>query len=595
MTNRFNPLTQARTVLVTALAVLALLAASVPTPRGLSAPAPVRRPHLSADLLALEARHSSTRERVIVQGSKEQIDALAARHHLPVVRYLLDAAVILADSAELSAVAAEDGVGNLSGDLPVSTGMSVSDVSTAANQVRAGASGFLGIGAVPPVTGHGVTVAVIDSGISYHKALGNKVIANISFVTGDPSVADAFGHGTHVAGIIAGSASAATGVTSLYTGGIAPDVQLINVRVLGSNGMGLTSDVLQGIQWVIAHRDTYKIKIINLSLGHPVTEFSATDPLDQAVMQAVLSGIVVVASAGNGGRSPTGGPVLGSITSPGNSPYAITVGALNTWGTAGRSDDTIASYSSRGPTQFDEIVKPDLAAPGNKIISLEAKDDVLSGQYPFLHTAGGSTNSYMQLSGTSMAAPMVSGAAALLLQGTPGLSPAQMKFALQSGATYMPDAGLLGAGAGSANFWSSRKTAQSGPLLSLPAALIGGLLARPSGAVFWDAGTLTRRLYAHTGIRLLSLVDLVLAWLNPSSFLKFGDLNLVGLTNTLASLTPKQLLWGEVGGWTSGEQIIWGETIYNPQGEQIIWGEQTTTEDNQIIWGESALSPADPQ
>jgi serine protease AprX len=201
----------------------------------------------------------------------------------------------------------------------------------------------------------------------------------------------------------------------------------------------------------------------------------------------------------------------------------------------------------------------------------------------------------MQLSGTSMAAPMVSGAAALLLQGTPGLSPAQMKFALQSGATYMPDAGLMAAGAGSVNFWSSRKTAQYGPVLSLPTALIGGLLAKPSGVVFWDAGTLSDRLYGGTGLRLLSLLDLLPAWLNPSSFLKFGDLNLVGLTNSLASLTPKQLLWGEVAGWTSGEQIIWGETMYDPQGEQIIWGEQTTTEDNQIIWGESALSPANPQ
>src|SRR5207237_1227477 len=142
------------------------------------------------------------------------------------------------------------------------------------------------------------------------------------------------------------------------------------------------------------------------------------------------------------------------ITSPGNSPLAFTVGALNTWGTVGRNDDTVADFSSRGPTKFDLAVKPDLAAPGTKIVSLEADGSYLSMTYPTLHVAGGVGNSYMRLSGTSMAAPMVSGAAALLLSGAPALTTAQLKLALQTGSTYMSDGGLVGAGAGSMNVWA---------------------------------------------------------------------------------------------------------------------------------------------
>src|SRR6185295_936743 len=128
---------------------------------------------------------------------------------------------------------------------------------------------------------------------------------------------DLFGHGTHIAGIITGSASAAAGVTGLYSGGIAPGARLVNVRVLGDDGTGWTSDVIAGIEWAITNRDRYDIKIINLSLGHPVTEPAATDPLDQAVFKAVSAGIVVVASAGNAGKAADGTPILGGITSPG--------------------------------------------------------------------------------------------------------------------------------------------------------------------------------------------------------------------------------------------------------------------------------------
>src|SRR5262249_62432175 len=123
----------------------------------------------------------------------------------------------------------------------------------------AGRSGLHAIGGVAAVNGHGMRVAVIDSGVNPHPALKNRSVANVSLVTGDSSYLDAFGHGTHVAGIITGSGSAAAGVTSLYTGGIAPGANIINVRVLGDDGSGLTSDVIAGIDWSIANRTKYNI------------------------------------------------------------------------------------------------------------------------------------------------------------------------------------------------------------------------------------------------------------------------------------------------------------------------------------------------
>jgi len=566
--------------------VVALVASSALTLRGSSAE---HRALLSSDLLAHQARHTKTKARVIVRGSDAELDALAYRHKLQIVRRLDGAAVLFANSDEVSQLASDAGVNLLSGDAEVHTSMSVSVKSTGADQTWAGTSGLLGIGSISGVTGQGIGVAVVDSGISPHSALANKVVENISFVTGDSSVLDAFGHGTHVAGIIAGTGSVASSVTPFYTGGIAPGVKLVNVRVLGANGSGLTSDVVAGLEWTIRNSAKYNIRIINLSLGHPVFESCVTDLLCQTVQKAVDNGIVVVASAGNSGKNAVGQTVLGSITVPGNSPVALTVGALNTFGTVNRNDDSVTTYSSRGPTRYDNTVKPDLAAPGNKIISLEAPGSFLAGTYPFLHKAGNGSNAYMQLSGTSMAAPMVSGGVALLLQGMPSLTVAQVKLILQSGSTFVPNGGLMGAGAGSVNFWSARQFAAKGLVSSVLSAV-----ASASGASYWDAGTLANRMNQGLGIRLLSLLDAPLAFLNPS-MLHYGDLNLIGLLNPLRLVSPKMLQWGQVGTWTNNQQIIWGDTVYDPQGQQIIWGDADTTDDNQIIWGDAVLTSSDPQ
>jgi serine protease AprX len=281
--------------------------------------------------------------------------------------------------------------------------------------------------------------------------------------------------------------------------------------------------------------------------------------------------------------------VLGGISSPGNSPYAITVGALNTWQTTGRSDDSVTTYSSRGPTRFDMAVKPDVVAPGNKIVSLEASGSHLLTSYPFLHTAGSGTNAYCRLSGTSMATPMVSGGVALLLQGNPSLSVGQIKLALQTGATYLPDAGLMGGGAGSVDFWIARQTTVNG-LGSLLNQLIGSPLG-PSGAAFWDGGTLAHHLCSGSGLRILSILQLRQVWLTPS-LLSWGDLNLVSALSPLVSSAPNPLIWGQVAGWTTSHEVIWGDTIFDPTGQEVIWGDLTIPDE--VIWGDSVLTSPDP-
>jgi len=547
------------------------------------------RASLSSDLLLFEGRLSTARTRVIVRGSKTEIEAMASRHGLAVVRWLDGAAVVLANSSQVSDLAADSANDILSGDALVAPFMDVSNASTAADQVRAGQSGgLLGIGGLAGVNGSGVTVAVIDTGISDHPALYQKVIASVSKVTGDPSTNDAHGHGTHIAGIIAGGASASTGITTAFRGGVAPGVKLVNVRVLGPDGTGYTSDVIAGIEWVIENRDQYQIRAINLSLGHPVTEPSTTDPLCQAVMKASMAGIIVIASAGNAGKADDGSPILGGISSPGNSPYAITVGAINTKGTPDRSDDIMATYSSRGPTKFENAVKPDVVAPGNKIISLEARGSYLRRTYPQFHFAGSSTNGYMSLSGTSMSAAVVTGGAALLMQANPKITSAQLKMALQSGATYMADGGLMGGGAGSVNFWSSRKMAANG-LTNLVSTLVGGVLTPPSGVMFWDAGTMTTRLYRGYGLRVLSLLEAPLAWLS-AGYLRSDELNLLGLSNPLSQMHPNEVIWGDVSRWSADQEVIWGDHLTNPEGQEVIWGDSRKMEGEEVIWGDSIVT-----
>lgn len=251
------------------------------------------------------------------------------------------------------------------------------------------------------LTGAGVTVAVIDSGIDPHPDLiepESRLTGWRDFVANRPEPYDDEGHGTHVAGIIAGNGFSSDGK---YVG-IAPEANLVGVKVLEDNGGGPISRVIAGLQWVVEKKRELAIRIVNLSLGAAAEKGYRTDPLSRAVAESRRRGLVICAAAGNEG------PKEGTITTPGISPYAITVGSIDDKRTVTRIDDVMADHSSRGPT-VDELSKPDLVAPGAGITSLKP---------------GGE---YIALSGTSMATPMVAGAAALILQKKPRLRPERVK------------------------------------------------------------------------------------------------------------------------------------------------------------------------
>ena len=544
-------------------------------------------PTLSADLH--DARTRGGRIRVIVQGAEPALGSLRSRLRGLVRRDLGSGLALDVTPEQFATLANDPSIAHISGDVPVAADMAGTNRITRASEVWQSTTGLLGLTSTTGYTGGGIGVAVLDSGIASHTAIGSRVVARANFVSWEEDAAgDAFGHGTHVAGAIAGSTTAANRVTDKYRGGSAPGVHLVDVRVLGRRGMGLTSDVIAGIDWAVANRKRFDIRVISLALGHPVTEPSSTDPLCRAVARASAAGIVVVASAGNYGRTSTGEPVLGGITSPGNSPAALTVGALDTLDTLDRGDDRVADYSSRGPTRFEFAVKPDVVAPGSRLVSLEANRSYLSTTYPQWHIAGNGTNAYMRLSGSSMATGVVAGGVALLLDKHPDLSPAQVKIALQMGASFVRDGGLVGGGAGSVDFQAAMRIADTGLIPSL-LRTVDTLLGTSSGAAYSDTGTMIDRVYDRTGIRLLGLLDLGRLFADG---MEPGVLNLLGLTNPLAQVPANTLVWGEVAGWSSSYYVVWGNTIQSPSGQYVVWGNNEFTSGNYVVWG-NAVVPHD--
>ena len=423
--------------------------------------------------------------------------------------------------------------------------------------------------------GTGIGVAVIDSGITdipdLHNGKVYRVVYSQDFVTGASAV-DVYGHGSHVAGIIGGNGKNSTGPSFSYTfKGIAPNVNLINLRVLDQNGQGSDSKVIAAINKAISLKSQYNIRVINLSLGRPVYESYTLDPLCQAVEQAWRAGIVVVVAAGNQGRNNSAGTSgYGTITAPGNDPYVITVGAMKTMGTPSRGDDQIASYSSKGPTLYDHVVKPDLVAPGNRIISLYTAGLALNKLYPgneiphSLYVTNGDTSpssTYYRLSGTSMAAPMVSGTAALMLQQNPALTPDQVKARLMktayktfpafstatdpaTGVTYTSQYDIFTVGAGYLDVQAALSNTDLAPSTS-------GSAMSPSVAV------------------------------NTS-----GDVYIVA---------GSSIIWG--GSVTWGTSIVWGTSIIwgtNVSGQSVLWGSSvcwgsTATQGYSVIWGTSVV------
>jgi serine protease AprX len=266
----------------------------------------------------------------------------------------------------------------------------------------------------PPIwdeglTGKGSTIAIIDTGTDPHPDIRDRIVAFKDFVNNRTDPYDDNGHGTHVAGDAAGNGSASNGEYK----GTAYESNLVGVKVLDKRGGGSLSNVIAGVDWCIQNKERYGINVINLSLGSPETSTCENDPVCRAVEKAWAEGLVVCVAAGNEG------PESNTIGSPGIAPSVITVGAMNDQNTVDRSDDNIASFSSRGPT-MDGRVKPDVVAPGVNIISLRAPSSYLDKQM-------GGSGSYTTMSGTSMATPICAGVVALILEGNPSLTPNQVK------------------------------------------------------------------------------------------------------------------------------------------------------------------------
>jgi serine protease AprX len=461
--------------------------------------------------------------------------------------------------SQLATLAQDSTIDAISSDEPIHTNNAV-DGTEAPNS----SSGALAALNRYGLAGDGIGVAIIDSGIASVQGLQN-VVYRMDF-TDSLKKGDPYGHGTHVAGIVGNSGE---GPSKNYAG-VAPNARLIDLRVLDETGTGATSDVISAIDWVIANRNAtgydgkpVNIRVINLSLGHPPMEGADTDPLSVECRKAVQAGIVVVAAAGNYGKDASGNTVYGTILTPGIEPSVITVGAVTTWGTPSRADDVVASYSSRGPT-VDNIIKPDIVAPGSRIVSTLSPGSQIITQNPTLQIDA----NYMMLSGTSMAAPEVAGSVAMILSRDPWLTPNAVKGMLMY--TAEKRGNPLDWGAGYLNVLGAMELASA----VNPWANVGS---------YWVRSPF-----------LLPSFDLIngspVTW---GQTIIWGDSLYSGNSlNFNKSAWSQTVVWGDTIVWT--DTICWGETIVWDTnalaaetivfGETIVWDSVAA---NTIIWGDS--------
>ena len=485
--------------------------------------------------------------------------------------------------------------------------------------------------------GSGVGVAVIDSGVtSWHDDLsasssatgtpsGQRVVQFVDFVRGGTSAYDDNGHGTHVAGIVGGNGFDSGGARA----GIAPRADLVVLKVLDGAGRGRISDVIAALDYTIQHRETYGIRIVNLSVGAMVYESSESDFLTLAAKRAVQAGLIVVAAAGNAGKDRLGRTRYGGIAAPGNAPWVLTVGASSHMGTIDRSDDTVAPFSSRGPTAYDFISKPDLLAPGVGIESLSAPGSTLytsKPQYLLSGTVADPALPYMSLTGTSQAAPVVSGTIALMLQANPALTPNAVKAILQYTAQARRNYDALTQGAGFVNargaielarhlatsttdvpaatdwnaflIWGNQRIHDG----RLTAAANGWLTDVTWGAVKTPAGSHVEWGAICTGAACelpaswtawkTSCVDaacLIVNWGGGRSENVVFGTNCGGANCTVSNFDELSL-WvvtaaseGDTVVWGTGEDgdtVVWGT---GEDGDTVVWG--TGTDGDTVVWG----------
>lgn len=273
--------------------------------------------------------------------------------------------------------------------------------------------------------GQGITIAVIDTGIYPHEDYKDRIVGFKSWTDGKTEPNDPQGHGTHVAGDALGNGKLSDGKFK----GPAPEANLVGIAVLDKHGSGRLSDIIKGVQWAVEKKDELSIDIINMSLGGPTYDSYLNDPVALSVGKAVDAGIVAAVAGGNSGPKPS------TIGTPGNHPKAFTVGALNDKGTLTRADNDVAAFSSRGPTSFDGLVKPNILSPGVNITAANAPGSALDkAAVPHVGTG------YITISGTSMATPIFAGIIAAIMSANPNLTPAQVSEIFTS--TADPIAGV---------------------------------------------------------------------------------------------------------------------------------------------------------
>jgi serine protease AprX len=434
--------------------------------------------------------------------------------------------------------------------------------------------------------GAGVGVAIIDSGVtSWHDDLAGsggaqRVHQFRDFVHGASRVYDDYGHGTHVAGIVGGNGADSSGRRT----GIAPGAHLIVLKVLDGEGRGRISNVIAALDHVVTHKDTLNIRVVNLSIATGVYESYDTDPLTLAAKRAVEAGIVVVAASGNRGRNANGQDAYGGVTAPGNAPWVITVGASSHMGTTQRGDDTMAAFSSRGPSAVDHGAKPDVVAPGVGLESLSDPESAFyttKAKYLLEGTVATPYLPYLSLSGTSMASPVVTGTVALMLQANPALTPNQVKAILQYTSQVDPDYDPLTQGAGFLNARGAVRLAQ--------------YFAAPSETYPSPSGWSERVIW---GNRLMKGGRLSVASNGWPANVTWGSTRTprgervnIGLSRT------RNVVWGSAcggadcdGPWTveganDDDSVVWG----TDDADSVVWG---TDDGDSVVWGTTCSDPS---
>jgi serine protease AprX len=504
------------------------------------------------------------------------------------------------DARELAALAADPDIESISADAIVGAD---AKTSTATTQTIGALKQSLGID--NSVSGAIGVAAVIDSGIAPSADFDTRLLASYDFTNGKGGVAvaasDGYGHGTHVAGLLASNGSTSAGAY----GGVATGARLISLKVLDGRGAGYTSDVISSLQWVTANAAQYGIRVANLSLGHPIYESAVSDPLVAAVEAAVRAGVVVVVAAGNYGTNPaTGVTGYGGIASPGNAPSAITVGAAATNGTSARGDDRVAPYSSRGPSWYDGIAKPDILAPGHALVSNEVDGSTIPMTYPSTLVLNG-TAKFLRLNGSSMATAVVSGLVLDILEANqvgahnrytaiygnrqgyvapPFMKPNAIKAVLQYSATRLRDAnGLeydaLTQGAGLVNGTGALALAMNLDTTKAAGSFWLTSAVSPQTTFGGDAETWSQLLVWGTRVlRGSSLIEINQASWDSNIVWGTGDLDNI-VWGTMSD--DGNIVWGTLS--TSDDNIVWGTTATAIKTD-ALWAGNTSTDEN-IVWG----------